>query len=385
MSAAQWIAAFEQMAELAGLDRAGDHWLRDAQRCAVPGASSPAETNSRSRPTEHPSRLESFAGVPMSAVFALEQEIAIYAAALDEAQQARIDAENRLAALTRPTEHGGKGLPDICGPVQLQRSFVEVIRREMEAPAARALTKAMRRHPLGPWVARTTGIGESGIGRLFGQIGDPCWHPLKNRPRRLGELRAYCGLHVLHDDQPSIDSQRRPVVVQPLRPDNKWNEPHSQRVGTDLDHPAHQTSANSHRLPGGVAPRRRRGERANWNSRARSVLYTIADSAIRLDGKPDKNGRRRARSPYRDVYEAGRAKYECALHGNECSGTDMVLPGVGIRRVYCKTESGARAGLGDPLSPSHQHSRALRLVMRQILKDLWTESKRLHESGEWVA
>jgi hypothetical protein len=39
----------------------------------------------------------------------------------------------------------------------------------------------------------------------------------------------------------------------------------------------------------------------------------------------------------------------------------------------------AEAAIGAPLRPGHQHARALRLVAKEVLKDLWVASKEIHE------
>jgi hypothetical protein len=91
--------------------------------------------------------------------------------------------------------------------------------------------------------------------------------------------------------------------------------------------------------------------------------YLIAETCIKFDGKPDKNDRPRPLSPYRAVYDAGRVKYAEAVHPAAC------------RRCG---PAGHPAAAGSPLSSGHQHARALRLVMKEILRDLWSESRRIH-------
>ena len=69
--------------------------------------------------------------------------------------------------------------------------------------------------------------------------------------------------------------------------------------------------------------------------------------------------------PYRAIYDEGRAKYADAVHTTEC------------KRCGPK---GKPALEGSPLSAAHQHARAIRLIAKAILRDLWTESKRIHET-----
>lgn len=70
-------------------------------------------------------------------------------------------------------------------------------------------------------------------------------------------------------------------------------------------------------------------------------------------------------SPYRAVYERGREKYEGAVHAAECR--------------QCSPKGQSPAPPGSALKPGHCDARARRLVAKEVLKDLWVESKRLHE------
>lgn len=189
----------------------------------------------------------------------------------------------------------------------------------VEHQATLALRRALRRHALGPWASRTIGVGEKQLGRLLAVIGDPYWNTLYDRPRTVSELWAYCGLHVLRSD------------------------------------PGH-TLDGTHGQGAGVAPRRQRGVLGNWSSDARTRAYLIAVSCVRHRG-----------GPYRAVYDAGREKYADAMHATSC--------------VRCGP-SGRPALPGSPLSLGHQHARALRLVMKAVLRDLWVEAKALHEVGD---
>lgn len=68
-------------------------------------------------------------------------------------------------------------------------------------------------------------------------------------------------------------------------------------------------------------------------------------------------------SPYRAIYDDARAKYADAVHTAEC--------------VRCGP-SGKPAQPGSPLSPGHQNARAIRIVCKEFLKDVWREAKRIH-------
>lgn len=103
----------------------------------------------------------------------------------------------------------------------------------------------------------------------------------------------------------------------------------------------------------GMARTHRRGAKSNWNEAARMRLRLIAAKVIMF-----------AHSPYRPVYDEARDRYTDAVHVHAC--------------VRCGPK-GKPAQPGSPLSAGHQHARALRLVMRVILRDLWAEAVRLHD------
>lgn len=214
--------------------------------------------------------------------------LGFYGDMLDDFEALRMATANRRRALTDPSEHGhglSVLLPEI-GVIDSSLKRLIAIEHEIEL----SLKRAMRSHPLGPWVKNTIGIGEKQMARLLGVIGDP------GTRETVKQLNAYCGMDVRD----------------------------------------------------GHAPRREKGVKSNWNDRARSRLYVIAESCIK-----------QARSPYRVVYESGRVKYRDVVHENDCR--------------QCKVQA------GKPLSLGHQHARAMRLVMKAILLDLWRESVRIHE------
>lgn len=83
----------------------------------------------------------------------------------------------------------------------------------------------------------------------------------------------------------------------------------------------------------GLAPKHKKGVQANWSSSSRMRAFLIAESCIK-----------NRRSPYRAVYDEGRKKYE-----------------------------------GLDITDGHKHNRAMRLVAKAMLKDLYLESRKLHE------
>jgi hypothetical protein len=92
------------------------------------------------------------------------------------------------------------------------------------------------------------------------------------------------------------------------------------------------------RVKPGMTDEQKRSSRANWNHEARKRTWLVASSCMKQRD-----------SPYRAVYDEARA---------QC--TEAVDEG------------------GRPLTLMHQHNRAIRRVAKQVLKDLWRESRRLH-------
>jgi hypothetical protein len=66
------------------------------------------------------------------------------------------------------------------------------------------------------------------------------------------------------------------------------------------------------------------------------------------------------------VYYEAREKYTNSVHPAVC--------------VRCGPEK-KPAQPGSPLSDGHKHARALRIVSKEILKDLWVAAKDLHEQA----
>ncbi len=95
----------------------------------------------------------------------------------------------------------------------------------------------------------------------------------------------------------------------------------------------------------GVAPHLVRGQQANWSTQAKTRLYLIAEGQMK-----NRN------SKFRPVYDDGRYKYADATHQVEC------------KRCGPK---GKPAQVGSELSKGHQHARAMRLLMKAILADIW--------------
>lgn len=213
---------------------AGDHECRDAQIGSVSGN----HLGSDHEPNENHNRL-------------VAAELLFCAEYLDDVERVRIATENRLRSMG---EAGVDAKPYEQQVVAFQR---------IEHEAILALQRAMRRHPLGPWVKATKGVGEKQGARLIAAIGDITYNHLAGRPRRgPAELWAYCGYHCLPVDQTSCDAHGSDV--------------HGQTV----------------------AVKRRKGVKSNWNATAKMRAFLIAESCIKQTD-----------SPYRAVYDKARASW----------------------------------------------------------------------------
>ena len=249
----------------------------------------------------------------------LDPTLALLSITLDDLERQRIAMQNRHRSLTTSgtSENGlewGYGLDERDPQVATFAALVDQS-IALEKEAIKALERAMKQHPLGPWVKAQKGAGNKTVARLLGVIGDPYWHTAEDRPRTVSELWAYTG-----------------------------------------------------HKPG---QRRRKGERANWSDDAKKRTYLIAAGFVKqLDAQCKREGGIAEHqdscscSPYRKVYDARREHTRENVHATEC--------------VRCGP-SGKPAAPGSPWSPAHQMADAIRVTGKTFLRDLWCESKRIHE------
>jgi hypothetical protein len=183
------------------------------------------------------------------------------------------------------------------------------------------------------WQENAIGLGAQTFARLLGHLG----HPRQARPYRWVTGRAPVG----HKCGSTCGKGRHLVGLQPYE----------------------RTVGQLWSYCGVGDPRRKRRSGmpvdealACGSPRLHSLVFVVASDCVRMNGVPDKNGRTRARSPYRDLYDAVKLKYADKLHNEPCHRCGP---------------SGRPAPAGSPWSLSHQHHNALRLVGKRILKDLW--------------
>lgn len=249
--------------------------------------------------------------------------LALLAEVLDDLERTRIANENRLRQLTR-TETDSDGLERGFGltldhpDVARLAGIVEAI-GTLEHQAELNLARQLRAHPLGPWIKAQIGIGPKQGARLLAAIGDPYWNTLHDRPRTVSELWAYCGLHVL-------PASRTP------------NGDHSLNAGGDQTGHADHTATDAQITLVGVAAKRKKGQQANWSNTAKMRANLIAQSCIK-----------KAASPYRPIYDQRRA-HTAETHPEWTLG--------------------------------HSHNDGLRIVAKEILKDLWIQARALHGDSD---
>lgn len=273
----------------------------------------------------------------------LDPALCLAADVLDDIERVRIANQNRLRQLTRTGEDAdgeerGFGLDESHPDVARLAAMVATLER-IEHDATLELQRKVRKHPLGGWVKAQRGVGEKQAARLLAAIGDPYINSAKDAPRTVSALWAYCGLHVLPSGQGRHDT-------------------HAVRAAGDQHRDTDQMTSDALGVAVGVAARRRKGERANWSSKAKMRAYLIAESCIKQLSPDCRNGHvpidtrgtgavpACACSPYRVVYDDRRAH------------TAVTRP---------------------DWTDGHSHNDALRVASKAILRDLWRAARELHE------
>lgn len=340
-------------------------------RDSAGGYQIPLDTQARRVAALGPPEQATAIPMPVTGTPALADPLlALNADILDDLERVRIANQNRLRQLTRDEpdadgEERGFGLsldhPAVAAVAALVDGLVYA-----EHTAELNLRRQLRKHLLGPWVRAQRGVGEKQAARLLASIGDPYIRPEivredgtvePSRPRTVSELWAYAGYHVLPAGHGPGEAHPSPAS--------------GDLTGSDPD----QRCADNHGGPVGVAACRSRGQRANWSPAAKSRTHLVAKSCMKQLRKPcavdDDLGYAVhvdgcTCSPYRVLYDQGRAKYAHSVHPAECK--------------RC-APSGSPAPAGSPLGDAHKLARALRLVSKAVLRDLWREARRLH-TGE---
>jgi len=269
--------------------------------------------------------------------------IFLLAAQLDGLEELRKATDNRFRQATRSEvdsddEMRGMGLSPDDPDVAAIRVAGENLAK-LEHAVILGLQRAMRKHPLGPWQKEQIGIGEKQLARLLATIGDPYWNILHDRPRTVSELWAYSGLHTI------------PVVHTPSGAQGRSIGGDEQPGGI-----SGQIELDTQNASIRGAARRRKGQKSNWSTDAKTRAYLISESCVK-----------QARSPYREVYDKRRAVTAEKVHDRPCPQCN----GAG------KTEL-----ITAPWRPGHQHADALRIVSKTVLKDLWIAARDWHAAND---
>lgn len=107
--------------------------------------------------------------------------------------------------------------------------------------------------------------------------------------------------------------------------------------------------------PDGCIQRRQKGQKSNWSDTAKMRVWNIVQPIIK-----NRN------SPYRHLYDQVKEGYQGRVYDERYAGRKL---------------KGATIVAGDPIPAGHINAMTERIVMKAILKDLWIESKRLHEKA----
>jgi hypothetical protein len=330
--------------KLAGRQQSGDP--RDSlaasdqpvDRRSTDGAQSACAVGSKSVPD--PVARERTTPVAISL---LDPALALAADVLDDIERVRTANENRLRQLTRSVEDSdgelrGFGLDETHPDVARLAAMVDTLKK-VEHDATLQLQRQLRRHPLHPWVKAQKGVGEKQAARLLAAVGDPYINSATGLPRTVSALWAYCGLHVL----PVAGLARLDAHA------------HHAFSGNGGDPCQRHGGAQDDRV--GVAPKRQRGQRANWSTRAKTRAYLIAESCLKQLRKP--------------CHAAAFEGRWLAVHYDECACSPY-------RVVYDRRRMHT-AGTRPDWTDGHSHTDAMRVASKAILRDLWRAAKAVHE------
>jgi hypothetical protein len=291
----------------------------------------------------------------------LDPALCLAADILDDIERVRIANENRLRQLTRTEtdadgEERGFGLDENHPDVARLAAMVDTLKK-VEHDATLNLQRKVRKHPLGAWAKGQRGVGEKQIARLLAAIGDPYINSAKGEPRTVSALWAYSGLHVLPADRTELGAQSG----------NVGGEQHGD-PGPDW------TDAHSHSA--GVAAKRKKGQRANWSSKAKMRSYLIAESCVKQLSPDCRDGHfgcdtqtAIAVAATTGEQDAGQTRPD--THGSAACACSPYRVKYDQRRAHT-------AITHPEWTDGHSHNDALRVASKEILKHLWRAAREWH-------
>jgi hypothetical protein len=166
--------------------------------------------------------------------------------------------------------------------------------RNVEKELLKDVRTVLRETDIWPWLDGVKGVGPAMAGVLVAGVQDPA------RFETVSKLWAYCGLHVID----------------------------------------------------GRAPRRKKGERANWDSFMRTKLLGVLGGSFL-----------KCNSPYRSFYD----NYKVRLENRPCS----------MSAAQHKKGAEAEDLLPNGCTKGHMHNKANRYMVKMFLVDFWTEWRTL--------
>lgn len=181
---------------------------------------------------------------------------------------------------------------------------------KVETALGRAVTKSLRQQPVWPWLSQHPGVRGVHVAQLVSIIGDP--HRFPGQPCSLG--------HII-PARYAVGSQC-PVLQQaegdPVRCDGIVRE---RRSGTGTRSLWHYLGLH---VVNGRAPRKARGQQADWHMQGRSAVQQpggIAEQIVRLNV-----------APWVDIYRATKAR----LAETRAARTDAteIADGPGVAEVH---------------------------------------------------
>jgi len=256
--------------------------------------------------------------------------VQLAAAVLDDLERVRMANAARYGALTGFTPAGKPWKPDKDGEVRTfgmspdhadARRFASIVDglSTLEETAVKALERAMRDHPMGPWVRKQRGLGLKQAGRLLAAVGDPYWRP---------EI-------IIYDDD-DVETGRRPAG--PRTVSALW------------------AYSGLHVNGDGLAVRRKKGVQSNWSTNAKMRAYLCAESCVKQLVQP--------------CHAADFEGRWLAVHYDDCACSPY--------RVTYDRRKTHTAETQPEWKPIHRHVDALRVASKEILKAMWIEARRLH-------
>ena len=345
------------------------HVEGDTQPITAGAGQIPPPTLTRPSPNDGPS---AGAETPPPAIVAVAPKVLppvvdpllfIHATIHADLEQQRIATDNRLRILTTdtPDDDGvmrGFGLSEAHPDVARVAGIAQALAK-LEHDAELGLGRALRRSAIYPWVKAQRGLGDKQTARLLSAIGDPYWHTgtmnedgtvrHMEGPRTVSELWSYAGYRVVpasHSPSETLSGTAGGASDHPI--DHITADIQRPAVGGVQTSNPGQMKCETHGGAAGVAVKRRKGQRCNWSTDAKTRAYLIAVSCLKQLDADCKDG-----------------------HTPECTCS--------LYRVKYDTRRAHTAATHPDWNDGHSHNDALRVAAKEILKDLWREAKRLHD------